>query len=181
VRLAVVAAAALILGACGGNEEAASTRAPATWNACTNGAFGFTIEYPPEWHTTPVPRGGGECLFFEPEPFEIPEDSDFTGTAIEVLPAQESYANVVAGLTDERFARVLARSETTIAGRDAVRIEAEATGEGLLDAGTRTYAYVIDRGGRALIVQTTEAAGTDFGERKRVLDRAARSLRFAGP
>jgi hypothetical protein len=62
---------------------------------------------------------------------------------IEVLPAQETYANVVATMTDERFARVLARDAT--------------------------------------IVQTTEAPGKDFAERKGILDRAARSLQFAGP
>ena len=178
----VVFVAALALGACAaGDDDAASTQAPVSWIPCSNGAFGFTIDYPPDWHTTPVRGKGGECLFFEPEPFEIPANSDFTGTAIEVLPAQESYANVVATMTDERFARVLARSETTIAGRAAVRVEAEATGEGLLDAGTRTYAYVVDRDGQAFIVQTTEARGTDFAARKRILDRAAESVQFAGP
>jgi hypothetical protein len=154
---------------------------PAGWNVCTNRALGFSIAYPPRWHTARLSQAGA-CLYFEPKPFRIPPNSDFTGTALEVLPTQQSYAGLVRTLTDPTFSRIHSRRRTTVAGRPATRLETVATGEGLLSRGTRTYAYVIDRGRRpAFIVQTTRAAGASWPARKRILDRAVRTLRFASP
>jgi hypothetical protein len=47
----------------------------------------------------------------------------------------------------------------TVAGRQAMRVESEATGEGLADRGMRSLRYVIDLGGgRSLIASTHDAA-----------------------
>lgn len=169
---AVVALAALLAG-CGGDDEAATT-------TCENETFAYAIDVPVEWHTDPVGREGGECLFFDEEPFEVPEQSDFGGTAIEVQPTQQGYDELVASMTDTRFATVLESAETEVGGEPATRVEAEATGRGLEDAGTRSYAYVVDRDGVAFVVRTSERAGADYAARKRALDDAAESLRFTG-
>jgi hypothetical protein len=156
----------------------AGAKAPAGWNTCTNRTLGFSIAYPGTWHTARL-NPAGACLYFEPKPFRIPPNSDFTGTALEVLPSQQSYAGLLRTLTDRRFARVRSRSRTSVAGQPATRLETVATGEGLLSRGTRTYAYVIDRGRRpAFIVQTTRVGSASWAARKRILDRAVRTLRF---
>jgi hypothetical protein len=167
----LVAALAAVSG-----ESRASV--PAGWKVCTNRALGFSIAYPPHWHTARLTPAGA-CLYFEPKPFRIPPNSDFTGTALEVQPTQQSYAGLVRTLTDRRFSRVHARGRATVAGRPATRLETVATGAGLLERGTRTYAYVIDRSRKpAFVVQTTRSARANWPARKRILDRAVRTLRF---
>ena len=152
--------------------------APAGWKVCTNRALGFSIAYPSGWYTTQL-NPAGACIYFEPKPFRIPPNSDFTGTSLEVLPTQQAYAGLLRTLTDPRFSRAVLRKNLSLRGRRAVRLESVATGEGLLDRGTRTYAYVLDRGRRpAFIVQTTRARGSSWAARKRVVDRAVRTLRF---
>jgi hypothetical protein len=172
--VAALALAALLAGCGGGDEESAT-------QTCTNETFAFTIEYPAGWHTDAVGHEGGECLFFDEQPFDVPENSDFGGTAIEVQPTQQGYEELVRSLTDARFATAVKSDTATVDGRPATRVEAEATGEGLEEAGTRSYAYVVDRDGRGFLLRTTARAGADFGERKRALDRAAQSVRFTGP
>jgi hypothetical protein len=151
---------------------------PAGWKVCSNRVLGFSVAYPARWHTTQLSPAGA-CLFFEPRRFRIPPNSDFTGTALEVQPTQQSYAGVVRTLTDRRFARVVFRANVAVPAGRGIRLETVATGAGLLGRGTRTYAYVINRPRRpAFIVQTTRAPGSDWAARKRILDRAVRSLRF---
>jgi len=156
----------------------AAAAVPTGWKTCTNRALGFSIAYPARWHTARL-TAAGACLFFEPKPFRIPPNSDFTGTALEVQPTQQSYAGLIRTLSDPRFSRVQSRRRATVAGRPATRLETVATGAGLLNRGTRTYAYVIDRGRKpAFVVQTTRAAGASWPARKRIVDRAVRTLRF---
>ena len=158
----------------------ASDAAASPWRRCTNSHFGFSIGYPAGWHTARL-GPARTCLYFDPRRVTIPRDSDFTGAAIEVLPAaQQPFAYVVKGTADKRFARVVARRATRLAGRRAVMLETVATGEGLYARGTEARTYVIDRAGDAFIVQTTSVGG-DFAARKAVLDRAVRTLRFFAP
>jgi hypothetical protein len=166
-----------VLGAAG----EAGGGVPPGWKVCSNRVLGFSIAYPVRWYTTQL-MPAGACIFFEPRPFRIPPNSDFTGTALEVQPTQQSYAAVVRGLTDRRFARVVFRANVSVAAGRGLRLETVATGAGLLGRGTRTYLYVINRPRRpAFIVQTTRARGSDWAARKRILDRAVRSLRFQTP
>jgi hypothetical protein len=152
--------------------EAGAPRAVAPWPRCRNAALGYSIAYPPGW------RHDRSCAFFDPEPFTVPQNSDFYGTALEVQVAQDSWANVVGGLTDDRFARVISRRDARVNGRRAVLVELEATGAGLYERGYGTYAYVVDIAGRPpVIVQATRRPGNEWAGRKAVADRAVRSLR----
>ena len=81
-----------------------------------------------------------------------PENSDFYGAALEVQVAQDTWANVVRGLTDSRFARTISRRDVRVNGRRAVLLEVEATGAGLFERGYRLYAYVVDVPGRPPVV-----------------------------
>lgn len=174
VFLIATAVAAVVLVAVEeeSDVEANTPRPVRPWPRCENAALGYSIAYPPGWHHD------RSCAFFDPEPFTVPENSDFYGAALEVQVAQDSWANVVRGLTDARFARTVSRRELRVNGRRAVLSEVEATGAGLYERGYRIYAYVVDVPARPpVIVQATRRPGGEWAERKAVADRAVRSLR----
>lgn len=172
----VAAGAVFVLVEGESSVEAEQPRRVVPWQRCSNPTLGYSIAYPPSWHRD------RNCAFFDPEPFTVPENSDFHGTALEVQVAQDSWENVVRGLTDPRFARTVSRREVSIGGRPAALVEVEATGEGLFERGYGIYAYVIAVPARPpIVVQATRPAGADWGNRKRVADRAARSLRLQNP
>jgi hypothetical protein len=77
---------------------------------------------------------------------------------------------------------VLARRETTVLGRRAVRVETEATGEGFEDRGVKVTSWVVDRDGAAFFVRTTGFPGKgDYATRQATLDRAVETLVFFTP
>lgn len=161
-----------------GEREAAL---PQGWALCSNHHRGFAIGFPARWHTDAV-APHDSCEYFDPERFEVPAQSDFSGTALEVDPEGGDYATVVDGLVDRRFARVLARRETTVLGRRAVRIETEASGEGFGDRGVKLTLWVVDRGGDAFVVGTMGLPGKgDYATRQATLDRTIETLAFFTP
>jgi hypothetical protein len=187
IVVGLVGAALLVLvGAAGGyvladdDDEPPEARArlPQGWALCSNPARGFAIGYPARWHTSEVAEEE-ECKYFDPQPFQVPKQTDFSGTALELDPAAEDYEEVVDGLVDRRFARVLARREATLRGLPAVRVETEATGEGFDERGVKATTWVLDRDGVAFIVRTTGVPGRgDYGSRQATLDRAVETLVF---
>jgi hypothetical protein len=161
-----------------GEREAAL---PPGWALCSNHHRGFAIGYPARWHTDAA-AAYDSCEYFDPEPFDVPAQSDFSGTALEVDPDGEDYTTVVDGLVDRRFARVLARRETTVLGRRALRIETEPTGEGFQDRGVKATLWVVDRDGDAFVVGTPGLPGKgDYATRQATLDRAIETLTFFTP
>jgi hypothetical protein len=164
-----------------GDDSSSEATLPQGWALCSNTARGFAIGYPAHWYTDEV-SDDESCEYFDPDPFEIPPQSDFSGTALEIDPASERYGTVVDGLVDRRFARVLSRRETTVEGRRAVRIETEATGQGLEDRGVKVTTWVVDREGGALLVRTTGFPGKgDYASRQATLDRAIETLALFRP
>jgi hypothetical protein len=164
----------------GGEATAPTTPAdpglPAGWRLCTNERVGYALAYPADWYS-PALSAESECTFFDPTPIQLPEASDVFGAALEVAPAQQSYRRLVQSLDDERFEEVLERRELTVSGRPAVRAMTRATGEGLLDRGMESATYVIDRGPEPpLVLRTVREPNTNWEERLRILDEAARTL-----
>jgi hypothetical protein len=154
---------------------------PQGWALCSNHDRGFAIGFPARLHTDEV-ADHESCEYFDPDPFDVPPQSDFSGTALEIDPGGEDYQVVVDGLVDRRFARVLARKETTVLGRPAVRIETEATGQGFEDRGVKLTTWVVDRDGAAFVVRTTGFPGKgDYETRQGTLDRAIETLAFFTP
>lgn len=177
----------LALAGCGGSEERDETpedAAPPTAAAepagqvCENRIRGLAIRYPAGWHTDAL-RVGEACQAFHPEPFQIRDGTDCCPWALEARPIREPFERVLAGYLDERYYRLLAREELEAAGRPAVRVEVEATGEGLYERGTRTYAYLIDRDGETFVVQTIAYPGNEQYEAWRTIaDEATTTLRL---
>jgi hypothetical protein len=146
---------------------------------CVNTAYGFALAYPRGWHTDQISPEGA-CFFFDPKPFEVPEASDISGTALEVQVPQQDPDALVRSMVDPRFTTSRKREPATAGGRRAVKVELVTNGEGLFDAGTHVYAYVIDRDKiPPVVIQTTALPGAPL--RREVVDRAARSLRLFPP
>jgi hypothetical protein len=143
---------------------------------CTNEASGYRVEYPADWHTND--GGAGEpCSFFDPEPVEVPEATEFFDVAV-IVSREPVTLDVIAGEDPSRT--VLEREETQIAGGRALRMEIEATGQGLLDRGTRSYQVVVDVDGESLIVSTFAVGDLDYGRNKEIVDQMADSLELIG-
>ena len=172
----VAAGAVLVLVEGESDVQADAPRKVVPWPRCRNDTLGQSIAYPTGWHHH------ASCAFFDPKPFSVPENSDFYGTALEVQVAQDTWENVVRGLTDEQFARTIERRDVRVNGRRAALVEVEATGEGLYERGYSLYAYVVDVPGRPpIVVQATRRPGEAWGGRKAVADRAVHSLRLFDP
>jgi hypothetical protein len=185
---------AAALAACGSDEATQEQPQPAQpgtttneaglpegWTLCSNERAGYAIGYPADWYTATL-DGEFECSFFDPEPFEIIPESEFPVTALQAFPAGEEerkFEDVMTEYTDPMFERELAREETTVAGFPAVRIESEATGQGLYDEGTKTVAYVVDRDGAPFVVRAQAPPGTELQED--VLEQAVGTIRFLEP
>lgn len=191
VRIVLGAVGAVLLVLAGGaggylladddDSDAREATLPQGWALCSNHDRGFAIGFPARWQTDEVAEHES-CEYFDPDPFEVPPQSDFSGTALEIDPGGEKYRTVVDGLVDRRFARVLARKETAVLGRQAVRIETEATGEGFEDRGVKLTTWVVNRDGAAFVIRTTGFPGKgDYATRQATLDRAIETLMFFAP
>ena len=145
---------------------------------CADSARGYTVAYPATWH---VNTGEilGPCSLFDPDPVEVPRDSEIP---IEFAIAIGFQPVPFATLTDDALGRsILSRQPTKVDGRDAMRIESESTGEGLHDAGIRSYQYVVDLGDTTLIATTYGAGSLPLERKRRILDAMMTTLDFRQP
>jgi hypothetical protein len=153
------------------------------WTECRNDAQGYSISYPKDWYTTTL-APEHECAFFDPEPFEIVEGSEFPTTALEAHPLEgaSSLGAALEQLTDETFERTIS---VDVYGEDqltGMKIETEATGAGLPDEGTRTYQYILASPlDGVFVVKTTEIPGRDYEQAKLVVDEAVPTVQFFAP
>ena len=182
--MAVGAAAAVggyLLGSSDDGGEAmsaatapADTGLPLGWRLCTNERVGYALGYPGDWYS-PALSAESECTFFDPTPIQLPESSDVFGATLEVATAQESYSAVVQGLVEGR--KVIERRKVSVSGRPAVQILTRATSEGLEPRRSEAAAYVVDRGTEPpLMLRTINEPNSNWEERLRILDEAARTL-----
>jgi hypothetical protein len=114
---------------------------------CVDDAHGYSVEYPATWH---VDTEGlfGACSLFDPDPVTVPVESE---VPLEIAIQMGIASMPAATLTgDVMGRRNLQRERFTVAGRDAVRIEGETTGEGLHSRGIRMVEFFVDLGERTL-------------------------------
>lgn len=160
----------------------ATTAVSIDWTECVNDVEGYAISYPKSWHTaTLAPRD--ECAFFDPEPFEISEGSEFPLTMLEAhwLDRGRSFGQSFKDLTDPTFERAITVDVYGEGQLSGLKLETEATGAGLLEKGTRTYEYLVNVDDRAFVVKTTELPGRDYENARFVVDEAVPTLRFFAP
>jgi hypothetical protein len=163
---------------------------PAGWSRCTNAERRFasySIGYPGGWYTTHL-NAEQACEYFDPEPFEILEGTEFPPTALFVTVTLEPSDTYVDQLTDPMFFDTVRREDMRVDGRAAVLVETIATGEGEDEPGERRYGYVVDVGcignecvksGRVFVVLATGLPGDErYEEFKMVADEAVQTVRF---
>ena len=139
---------------------------------CTS-PHGYSVSYPSGWQTNSgdvIPL----CSAFDPDPFEIPRDSEMPfEIAVTIDVDAVAFETTSAS---SRWEKVLSSERTTIAGRPAIRVEAEATGEGLADRGMRSLRYVVDLGDGKSLIATTWATGASYERDKEILARMVQTL-----
>ena len=157
-----------------GAETATETDAAAETASCDNPEAGYRVEYPADWHVNDEEGPGEPCSWFDPEPFEVPEATEFFGAAVSI--SREPVAAEVIVEQADLGREVLSREETEVAGQRAFRIESESTGEALLDAGVRYYQVVVVVDGESLILSTYDLPEHDYERNREVLDEMASTL-----
>lgn len=142
-------------------------------SSCQGGDGTYTIGYPEGWHTNPGDVGQ-PCELFDTRPVELEPQ---TGGApeqpvvVRVLPVALDRA------TDPgEAAQETSRRETTVAGRDAVVVQWTSTGEAAMPEGVRSYRYLVDLGGRTLMVAAYDLGDTPFATAVEVADAMVASL-----
>jgi hypothetical protein len=166
---AAAAAGGYLLGSSDEETQAASTTTtspesglPAGWRLCTNERLGYALGYPGDWYS-PALSAESECTFFDPTPVQLPESSDVFGPTLEVAPAQDTYDALVARRPG---IELVERRELTVAGQPAVHVVRDAEAS-----------YVVDRDAEPpLVLRTVNEPNSNWDERLRILDEAARTL-----
>lgn len=145
------------------------------WAACEHPG-GIQVSYPEGWH---VNSGGTlpACSAFDPEPFEVPEASEFLEAAALLSVEQVDFETITG--PDARAGEVLNQRDQLIDGQDALRIETESTGDALLPGGLRsTRWFVLLDDNRTLTLTTHQVEGNDYERNRRVLDQMAERLQL---
>lgn len=173
------AVAVLVLSACAENgENGTGGEAPGspTGTECTNEETGYSVQYPGDWHTNPGDVVA-TCSYFDPEPISVTEGTE-PDVAIVLREAEVSYETAS---SSDAFGDVRSRDSGMVDGREAVAVVDEATGEGLYEAGTLGYTWVLNATDGSLIASTHDTLERDFSRNRKVLDQIVSSLDFTAP
>lgn len=143
------------------------------WATCEH-PEGIQVSYPEGWHVNT-----GEilpaCSAFDPEPFEVPEASEFLEAAALLSVEQVDFETITG--PDARAGEVLDERDQLIDGQDALRIETESTGDALLPAGLRSTRWFVLLGENTTLTMVThQVEGNDYERNRRVLDQMAERL-----
>jgi hypothetical protein len=149
------------------------------WASCTNRRWGYTLDHPAEWHTVAL-GPPTRCRWFAREPFHLEEGTEAPLVDLEVRRTMGTFQQAGLYLRNPFGERVLQRRGLVIDGRQAIRFEKEQTEDLLYPTGTKTYGYLLNRGGKAYWVLTLDVPGRSlpYESNKDVVDRVARSLSF---
>jgi hypothetical protein len=133
---------------------------------CTNTAHGFSVSYPEGWHTNSgavIPA----CSAFHPDPFEIPEASEMPFEIAITISVEPVAIELLR--TTSQWEQIVSAERLSIEGREAWRIEARSTGEGLAERGMRTLRYAIDLGEGRTLLASTHGASRHYALNQEVL------------
>lgn len=140
---------------------------------CSNAQSGFSISYPAGWRTNDASVLPA-CSVFDPADVELPRESEVPFDIAIVIGAQDHPFEPAPAST--QYETVLSSQLMKIAGRDAVRVEVESTGEGLADRGMRSLRFVLDLGGGRTLVATTNDTGESYARQKEILAQMVETL-----
>lgn len=140
---------------------------------CSNARYRFSVSYPAGWSTNDgsvLPA----CSVFHPAPIEIPRESELPFELAVVIGVEETAFDPA--VRSSQWERVISSQRSVIGGRNAVRVESEATGEGLAERGMRSVRYVLDLGDGRTLVATTNATSDAYARNQEVLARMVATI-----
>jgi len=139
---------------------------------CDSGRY--AIDYPEGWHTNSGDVADAACGWFSPDPFEVEPATELL-TEIVMYIDPVAYEDVLdsPGIEDASE-----RSETTVDGFPATRIERPSDGPSI-EPGTMATQYYIDLGdGETMIATTYDLEDFDYEINRDILDAMIESLTF---
>lgn len=139
---------------------------------CTHPTEGYSVGYPAGWHAADR-EGIRPCSFFAPAPLELEPATEADGVAVRLAVMDEPFETAQDKVRSDG---TTAEAPATVGGQRAARFVGETTGEGLQPAGLATTTWLVDLGGRALLLTTDEAGTDDYAATVEVLDAMARSV-----
>jgi hypothetical protein len=121
------------------------------------------------------------CTRFAPDPFRVPPGTDVRVGAVTARVQPVPFERIASS----QVPPVASRTDTTVDGRPAARIERVSVGQGLYPAGVRMTSYVVDLepgddGPRTLVVDTVGLTRFDYARNTQVLDRMVETIEFSG-
>lgn len=138
------------------------------WASCEH-PDGITVEYPKGWRvndgdTLPT------CSAFDPDPLDVPDAQGFFDAAALLSIEPVDFATVAD--PEAQMGNEVSRRQELVDGHDAVRVETEADGDGLLDEGTRSTRWMIVLGREETLTFTTHETGDsdEYEQHRDVLD-----------
>ncbi|WGV24033.1 S-layer homology domain-containing protein [Halotia branconii] len=141
---------------------------------CTNEQIGYTISYPTNWQANSG-QVVNQCQVFDSKSIKLPKNSEDFDETVYIRLENISF-NQLVNNTDSRTSQTLSRRQINVDDRQAVAIESEATGFGLLPKGRRFYRYLIDMNGKTLIAVTYDVPNQNYQRNKQVLDQMVTSI-----
>lgn len=167
--------------ACAAPDPRPSTPAPAPSSPmtvaltqrCANERHGFSVSYPAGWSTNDgsvLPA----CSVFHPAPVELPRESEIPFELAVVIGVENAAFDPA--VRSSQWERVISSQRLKIADRDAVRVESEATGEGLAERGMRSVRYVVDLGNGRTLTATTNDTDDAYARNQDVLARMVATI-----
>ena len=153
--------------------EAPAPQATALSQRCTNPKHGFSVSYPAAWHTNDS-KVLPSCSLFDSSPIVVPEQSELPFEIAIVIGIEET--PFISDPGSSQWERILSVEPLKLRGADAVRLEVEATGEGLAERGMRSLRYVVDLGGGRTLTAATHNASPSYEEHKKVLARMMENI-----
>lgn len=148
-------------------------KAQALTQRCTNARHGFSVSYPTGWSTNDgsvLPA----CSVFHPAPIQVPRESEIPFELAVVIGVEN--VKFDPAVRSSQWERVISTQRSMIEGRNTVRVESEATGEGLAERGLRSVRYVVDLGNGRTLVATTNATSDAYARNQEVLARMVASI-----
>ena len=182
-RAALLVAALLLTGCAETDQAAAPSPAPSPTSAapspsasplpetsrCENPVQRYALSYPYEWS-----MGGGPgvepCRFFDETPIAALEP----GTEVVGLAVRATVRDVP--LEQARRDQPGEQEDQPAAGLPAVRASGTVQDDALLPPGTRYVTWLVDLGGRTLLLTADDSGEGDFAAAVAVLDEMAQTV-----
>lgn len=140
---------------------------------CSNERYGFSVSYPASWSTNDgsvLPA----CSVFHPAPIQLPRESEIPFDLAVVIGVENTAFDPA--IRSSQWERVISTQRLVLDGRNVVRVESEATGEGLAERGMQSVRYVVDPGKGRTLIATTNKTDDSYARNQDVLARMVATI-----